>query len=170
MNNNSSCPIYQINNINPPEKRHPSKLKTERERDYQWIKKKKEKKNWKGAGRRRWGHCCQRGFQHRRNQPLKAEPPLSSALISNQTLSPAHTHPFSLPLFASLASFDFSTLLLAFYLKWVFREFAGFIRTESTFGNLRKKKKNKNTIRFPSSWKFLCSLFVCLVFFFPNVF
>jgi hypothetical protein len=120
MNNNSSCPIYQINNINPPKKTTPIKV---RERERLPVDKEEEegedelegswKTNWKGAGRRRWGHCCQRGFQHRRNQPLKAEPPLSSALISNQTLSPAHTHPFSLPLFASLASFDFSTLLLA---------------------------------------------------------
>ena len=150
MHNYSSCLIYQTNNINPPKKKIPIKVKErererERERCYQWKrkkekKKKKKKKNWKGAWRRRWGHCCQRGCQHRRSQPLKAEPPLSFDPIWNQTLNPAQSHSFSLPLFC-FASFAFSTLLLAFYLKWVFLEFAGFIRTESTFANLRRKKK-----------------------------
>ena len=31
MHNYSSCPIYQTNNINPPKKRHPLKLKREKD-------------------------------------------------------------------------------------------------------------------------------------------
>ena len=116
MHNYSSCLIYQTNNINPPKKKKRYPLKSERERGrcYQWKRKKeKRKKNWKGAQRHRWGHCCQRGCQHRRSQPLKAEPPLSFDPIWNQTLNPAQSHSFSLPLLALLLS----PSLLCFWLS-----------------------------------------------------
>ena len=93
----------------------------------------KKKTNWRRAVRRKWGHCCRGGFQRRRPQPLTAEPPLSSALISNWTPNPAHTHPFSV----SLPCFPFSALLLASSLDWVSPKFGGF----------------NGTVTGPTSWK-----------------
>ena len=54
---------------------------------------------WQSLARCKWEHCCQKGCQRRKSPPLKAMPPLSSALILNQTPNPTRTLPFLYLLF-----------------------------------------------------------------------